>query len=157
VPGCIARSHVSVLPPRPLAASVDQAEEFFRYVMSPFGSFTLGMQDIDTFDETVVVFLSIGRGDREVRRIHAELNRGPLYFTEPYPFHPHVTLAQGIQREQLGDMREAASRRWDESRLGNTAVIERATFVQNTVSNCWLDLADCDLLGESVRQAGDPA
>jgi hypothetical protein len=104
-----------------------------------------------------VVFLSVGRGDREVRCMHDALNRGPLCFTEPYPFHPHVTLAQGIQREQFREMREAAARRWAESGLGDTAVIESATFVQNTAANCWIDLVDCQLRGVSFRRASDPA
>jgi hypothetical protein len=157
VPGCVARSHVSILPPRPLSARIDEAEHFFERTVRAFPSFTLEMPSIETFDETLVVYLSVGRGAREIHAMHAQLNQGPLYFAEPYPFHPHVTLAQGLPRDDFREVRDAASRRWAESGFTNAVLIEKATFVQNTSANCWLDLLDCPLEPQEVVQQTEPA
>jgi 2'-5' RNA ligase len=157
VPGCVARSHVTILPPRPLAAPVEDAERFFEQTVQSFPSFNLDLPSIGTFEETLVVFLSLGNGAREVRAMHDVLNRGPLWFGEPFPFHPHVTVAQGIARDDLAGVREMAYRRWAESGLSNSVLIERATFVQNTAANCWLDLLDCALEPQAVSPVTEPA
>lgn len=145
VSGCIARSHVSLLPPRALCGGLQEAESFFAQSVAEFHSFHVELSEVETFDETLVVFLALSRGASEIRAMHERLNRGPLSFLEPYPFHPHVTLAQGLPREQFREVRDIASRRWAECRLGRSVLIENATFVQNTLSNCWLDLLDCRL------------
>jgi 2'-5' RNA ligase len=157
VPGCVARSHVTILPPRPLSAPVEDAERYFEQIVQEFPSFTLELKSIQTFEETLVVFLAVGGGAREVRTIHDLLNRGPLFHLEPYPFHPHVTVAQGITRDDLAGVREIAARRWAESGLSKSVLIERATFVQNTAANCWLDLVECLLEPQTVSRAIEPA
>jgi hypothetical protein len=157
VPGCVARSHVSILPPRPLSAAVEDAESFFQETVQGFSSFHVTLPSIGTFDETLVVFLSVGAGATEIQALHESLNRGVLYFDEPYPFHPHVTLAQGISRDDFRAVCETAARRWAESGFGSSVLIDRATFVQNTAANCWLDLLDCVLESQPVPQTTERA
>jgi 2'-5' RNA ligase len=147
VTGCVARSHVTILPPRPLVVDAQIAAEEIRSGLVPFSSFELDMPRIRVFEQTSVVFCEIGRGREELFDLHEAMNNGSLYFDEPFEYHPHVTLAQGFPPEQLPEIFDTAVRRWKESNLSNRVTIETVTFVQNTVQNIWIDLEECELRG----------
>src|SRR5271170_3812299 len=100
VPRCQARTHVTVLPPRPLAAGLPESawQELNDY-LDDFPPFRVELTTIDVFQGTNVIYLSVGAGYRELEQMHEALNRGPLQFAEPYRYHPHVTLAQGLMPE----------------------------------------------------------
>jgi hypothetical protein len=83
--------------------------------------------------------------------MHDVLNTGPFFFEEPFSYHPHVTLAQGITPEELPALYATTLRRWNEAAPVNTSfLIDTLTFVQNTVENRWIDLAECALRGEAA-------
>jgi 2'-5' RNA ligase len=147
VADCVAQSHVTILPPRPLQIHSQVAAEEVRAGLAPFAAFELDMPRIRVFDQTSVVFCEIGRGREELFELHEAMNRGGLYFDEPFDYHPHVTLAQGFPPEQLPGILEFARRRWKESAVSNLVTIETVTFVQNTVQNIWIDLEECELRG----------
>ncbi len=146
VPECTARSHVTVLPPRPLAAGVpDSAWLDLHNFLADFPPFRVELTGIEVFENTNVVYLSVGAGYRDLAQMHAVLNRGPLQYAEPFQYHPHVTLAQGLAQNQVEAAVELARKRWRESPLGHSFVVDRLTFVQNTLENRWTDLAGRDL------------
>lgn len=147
VSGCIAQSHVTVLPPRPLSVSQHVAEDTLRRWLEPFPPFEIEIGDISVFEETSVIFAEIGAGRNELMELHSTLNQGPLHFDEPYPYHPHITLAQGFAPDRLPHLYAIAQRQWQESRLARSFVVDSLMFVQNTVGNRWLDLAECELRG----------
>jgi len=147
VAGCVAQSHVTILPPRPLVVHSQIAAEEIRSRLAPFSSFDLDIPEIGLFEQTSVVFCEIGRGREELLELHTAMNQGSLYFKEPFNYHPHITLAQGFPQERLPDIVETAKRRWKESNLSNRVTIETVTFVQNTVQNIWVDLEECELRG----------
>lgn len=147
VAGCVAQSHVTILPPRPLQVNSQAAAEEVRAGLAPFAPFELDMPRIRVFEQTSVIFCEIGRGREELFELHEAMNKGGLYFDEPFDYHPHVTLAQGFPPEQLPEILETAQRRWKESGLSNRVTIETVTFVQNTVQNIWIDLEECELRG----------
>src|SRR3954454_18712899 len=62
VPGCVARSHVSILPPRPLRVDRQTAAEHVRAGLAPFSAFEVDMPRIRVFEQTSVVFCEIGLG-----------------------------------------------------------------------------------------------
>src|SRR6476660_3657225 len=62
VPGCVARSHVSILPPRSLNIDAQVAAEQIRKGLAPFSSFQLDMPRIRVFEQTSVIFCEIGIG-----------------------------------------------------------------------------------------------
>ncbi len=146
VPECTARSHVTVLPPRPLAAGVpDNAWLELHNFLADFPPFRVELTGIEVFENTNVVYLSIGAGYGDLEQMHALLNRGPLQFAEPFLYHPHVTLAQGLTQDQVAAAVEVARKRWREFPHGHSFVVDRLTFVQNTLENRWTDLAGRDL------------
>jgi 2'-5' RNA ligase len=105
------------------------------------------MPRIRVFEQTAVVFCEIGKGREELFDLHEAMNRGALYFDEPFDYHPHVTLAQGITQEMLPEVYERAVARWKESAPPSQVTIETVTFVQNTAGNVWMDLEECELRG----------
>ena len=147
VEGCVARSHVTILPPRPLHVDTNTAAEQVRSGLAPFNAFELDMPRIRVFEQTAVVFCEIGKGREELFDLHEAMNRGGLHFDEPFDFHPHVTLAQGILPEDLPEIYERAVTQWRQFAPPNLVTIETVTFVQNTVGNVWIDLEECALRG----------
>ena len=147
VTGCVAQSHVTVLPPRPLRVDPETAADEIRAGLAGFSSFELDMPRIRVFEQTSVIFCEIGRGREELFELHKALNVGGLYFQEPFDYHPHVTLAQGISADRLPEVFETTVRRWKESVSSTLVTIDKLTFVQNTVENIWIDLEECELRG----------
>ncbi len=150
VPKCVARSHVSILPPRSLQGDPQAAADHVRATLAPFQPFELDMPRIRVFEQTSVVFCEVGVGREELFELHDAMNSGALAFDEPFEYHPHVTLAQGISPEDLPRVYEQALRRWEESAPTSHVTIETVTFVQNTIDNVWIDLEHCELRGLAV-------
>src|ERR671913_747115 len=147
VKSCVARSHVSILPPRPLSLPPEIVAEQIRVSLVPFAPFELDMPRIGVFDQTSVIFCEIGRGREELIELHDAMNTNGLAYDEPFEYHPHVTLAQGIPPDTLSEVYEMAVRSWKESAPPSHVLIENVTFVQNTVNNVWIDLEECELRG----------
>jgi 2'-5' RNA ligase len=141
-PGCNPHAHVSVLPPRPLGVDWQVAGEQVRGLMETQPPFAVGLAEVRIFPVTDVIYLEVGAGALELHHMHDVINRGAAAFAEPFVYYPHITLAQQIEHDQVQAVHELAERRWTEF-TGPTAFrAERAAFVQNTVGNCWIDLAE---------------
>jgi 2'-5' RNA ligase len=145
VPGCNPHAHVSVLPPRPLAAGVDAACEQAGALAADFAPFEIGAGDIEIFPVTNVIYIGVGSGADELRRMHRAMNSGALAYQEPFPYHPHITLAQEIGGHDVHELRQTASRRWNEFPGDRTFRAERVMFVKSVAQNSWVDLAEFEL------------
>ena len=151
VPRCQARTHVTVLPPRPLVAGLPEtAWNDLSDALDRFPPFRVELTSIEVFEGTNVIYLSVGAGYRELETMHAELNRGPLAFAEPFEYHPHVTLAQELLPQDVDAALARARGRWREFPSSHSFIVDRLTFVQNTQENRWADLAGRML---SIRMA----
>ena len=144
-------AHVSVLPPRPLAVEWQVAAGQARALTEGWAPFEIELAGLQIFPVTNVIYLEIGAGAAELRRIHAAMNTGALEFEEPFPYHPHITLAQEISQQEVPATHELAQRRWKEYRGGSVFRAERTVFVQNTLDNCWIDLARYSLGAVAAR------
>ena len=141
VPGCNPHAHVSVLPPRPLPVAPEAAIEEARAILGGFAPFDIELGRIEKFDVTDVVYIGVQDGAGQLRQMHRSLNQGALAFEEPFAYHPHVTLAQGIEAGQVEALAALASRRWREFPGPRRFRAEGAVFVRNTQGNRWIDLA----------------
>jgi 2'-5' RNA ligase len=139
VSDCLAQAHVSVLPPR-LIESERAAEAALAATLAGVPGFTLEMTDIQVFESTSVIFLGLGEGRNELKRLHDLLNRGPLRFDEPFQYSPHLTLAQSFPPQDLDALADRARRRWAEFTGPRSYVLDQLIFVQNTARNSWVDL-----------------
>jgi 2'-5' RNA ligase len=141
VPTYNPHAHVSVLPPRPLGVEWQTASRQVRAVAGRWAPFEVELTGIEIFPVTNVIYIGVGTGEAELRRMHAATNTASLAFEEPFVYHPHVTLAQEIPHGQVKEVYELATRRWKEFAGKRCFLAERAVLVQNTLSDCWLDLA----------------
>jgi 2'-5' RNA ligase len=154
VPGCNPHAHISVLPPRPLPLAPEAAIEEARGIVAGFAPFDIELGRIEKFDVTDVIYISVEAGAEQLRQIHRSLNRGPLAFEEPFAYHPHVTLAQEIEADQVETLVALAARRWREFRGPRRFRADSTVFVRNTRGNLWIDLANGPLRGAPVGPPG---
>jgi len=145
VPGCVPHAHVTILPPRPLSASPQTAIETVRSRVSDFAPFHIELGQVEVFPGTDVVYLSIGDGHKDLLQMHRTLNAGPLHYEEPYRYHPHITLAQELTRQQSLDLESRARRRWSEFPHRRSFKAESLVFVRNSAGSVWIDLAQFHL------------
>ena len=151
VPGCNPHAHVSLLPPRPLAVDWAVASDQVRAVMDGWRPFEIELTGIEIFPVTDVIYIEIGDGAADLRRMHAAMNAGSLEFRDPFPYHPHITLAQELLPETVTPTNELAHRLWREYAGPRRFAVEHAAFVQNSLSNYWIDLAEYSLGGSPVK------
>lgn len=144
-------AHVSVLPPRPLAVDWQVASEQVRALTDVWTPFDIELTDVAVFPVTDVVYLELGAGAAELRRMHGAMSRRSLEFVEPFDYHPHLTLAQEVSASGVDAMQETASRRWKSYSGPRQFRAERAALVQNTLNNCWIDLAAFALGTVAIR------
>lgn len=143
VPSCRLKAHVTVLPPRPIFDNVDAALDQLRSGLRDFSPFEVRATQVEMFSLTSVVYLCVGAGFAKLRRLHEVLNTGPLQFCEPYPYHPHITLAQQMAPEQVEGVFELARLRWAQCPFERSFTVESLAFVQGTCTGDWIDLVEC--------------
>lgn len=144
-PDSRSKAHVTILPPRPLLAPAEEAMRELRARLQNFPPFKVDLGDIEVFKGTQVIYVSLQTGFAELERMHRVLNAGCVAFEEPYPYHPHVTVVQELAAQDVPNATQFARWRWSEFKHPRSVWIDRLTFVQNTVENCWTDLAMLNL------------
>jgi len=137
---CQAKAHLTVLPPRPLNCPPEEAWRELASALQEVAPFLVELGDVEVFPESQVVYLSVAVGGMELKRLHSDLNAGRLWFQEPFDYHPHVTLAQDLDNGAVAAATDLARARWREFRQWRSFVVNRLTFVQNTLENRWVDL-----------------
>ena len=151
VPHYNPHAHVSVLPPRPLGVDWQTASDQARTLTESWVPFEVQLTKIQVFPVTDVIYIEVDGGASELYRMHAAMNLTDLAFEEPFPYHPHITVAQEIPHERVPDVCAQAQQRWDEFQGPRSFRAERVAFVQNTLTNCWIDLAEYSLGTVPVR------
>jgi 2'-5' RNA ligase len=148
VPNCFLRAHVTILPPRPILSSPEDAWAVIRRVAPGFSPFEIELASVEVFPVSDVIYINLSTGSEELRRMHAALNTNGLYFQEAFSYHPHVTLAQNLKPDELDELASVARARWAEFPSSKRFCVEKIVFVQNTRRNEWLDLGECSLGNE---------
>jgi 2'-5' RNA ligase len=152
-PGCRLRAHITILPPRPLICTPESAwrELHDRLQQSP--AFSVELREVRQFNESGVIYISLGAGYADLERLHGRLNSGFCEFPEAWYYHPHVTLAQSLGPGAMPVSLDLATRRWREYPGSRSFALDRVTFVQNVADgeggdaspDQWADLESFDL------------
>jgi 2'-5' RNA ligase len=150
-PECRPHAHVTVLPPRPLRGTVESAESELRDATTRFHAFDVKLGNVELFEATEVIYIEVARGEGELVDMHRELNRGAVQFTEPFEFHPHITLAQNLPHDRVQEILLLARQLWSEWNGMVTFPVEELAFVQNTLESVWIDLLHLRLSHEPAR------
>lgn len=145
------RAHVTLLPPRPIGCPTCDAVRQLGGKLHTLEAFELGLGEPQLFPGTNVVYISIASGLNHLEHLHTLLNDETLGYNEPFPYHPHVTLAQGLCSSAAPRALELARIRWAQFPHFRRFLAESVVFVQNTLDNQWLDLAEIHL-GANNRQ-----
>ncbi len=131
VPDCSPRAHVTILPPRPITDDVTRAASALKRLAGGFREFEVELGDVEMFPVSKVVYLSLRRGDKELHEMYRKLNQGAVEFREPFPYHPHSTLAQNVPAEQAPALFEIARERWAQYTGPRSFRVHCLDFVKN--------------------------
>jgi 2'-5' RNA ligase len=145
VPDCFLRAHVTILPPRPCTCCAENAWEDLHLASQWLRPFDLELNAVEVFPVSDVIYISLGAGRKTLEEMHSRLDLGGLKFKEGYPYHPHITLAQGLKPDQVDELAEVARDRWREYRSSRSFPVETLTFVQGSRRKTWFDLAEVKL------------
>ena len=155
VPNCFLRAHVTILPPRPICSSPEATWETVRTLAPQFAPFDVEMTQVEVFPVSDVIYVGIGRGREDMRACTTRSTSMASEFSEPYPYHPHITLAQDLKGDEVDELARVARARWAECTLPKTFRVENLFFVQNTRRKEWLDLGESALGHPESRLVGE--
>jgi 2'-5' RNA ligase len=99
----IAPPHVTVLPPTAMAAaSLDAVRRHLAEAAARIAPFVVRLRSTGCFQPvSPVVFLNVEDGFDACLALEKAIRRGPLAVETRFPFHPHVTVAQGVAEGTL--------------------------------------------------------
>jgi len=142
VPDCNPHAHISVLPPRTLPVAPEATIEEARGIVAGFPPFDIELGQIEVFPVTDVIYISVESGTAHLQQMHHALNQGSLACNEPFPYHPHLTLAQDLEYGRVVPLFKRATELWHQFEGRRTFRAEHTVFVQNVNGNGWIDLAE---------------
>ncbi|MET9291227.1 2'-5' RNA ligase family protein [Streptomyces sp. NPDC003077] len=98
-------THITLLPPTEvLRAELPGIEEHLAEVAASFSPFRLRLEGTDTFRPlSPVVFVKVVEGEEECAALQERVRAasGPCARELQFPYHPHVTVAHGIDEEAM--------------------------------------------------------
>jgi 2'-5' RNA ligase len=144
-PDCPHRAHVTVLPPRALSVSPEEAIRDGERLLANVEPFEMRLGSVDLFETTQVIKLSFASGIPQLKALHDLLAAGKMAGIENFEFIPHITLGQDLPADRVKEYLEVARRKWEAFKPAPPLLVENLTFVQQTIDGCWLDLAEMDL------------
>jgi 2'-5' RNA ligase len=144
-PACVARAHITILPPRLLSCAPDSAWTQLRDRLHEVEPFRVELEEVKIFGRSDVIYISIGAGYRKLLEMHQRLDSGHCRFSEAWDYHPHITLAQTLEPSEVAACFVSAAERWREYAGPRSFWLDRVAFVQNTWGNRWQDLHTCEL------------
>jgi 2'-5' RNA ligase len=147
-PNCQPHAHVTILPPRPLKASENQAQAELRELAAQFHAFEVKLGKVELFDSTDVIYIEVLGGASELRSMHRRLNTGSVEYPEPFDFHPHITLAQNISHESVQETLRRARELWSAWPGSRSFAVEELSFVKHQEREGWVDLLHLPLAHE---------
>jgi hypothetical protein len=144
-PDCKPHAHVTILPPRPLTAEIKQTVQRLAEESRLFPPFRIELGEICIFPVSNVIYVSLASGEHELHALHENLNSGQLEYDGPFPFHPHITIAQDILPDQVAELSRVARERWAAYDGPRGFVVDSLSFVQNVAPDAWVDVAQIPL------------
>jgi 2'-5' RNA ligase len=144
-PGCRLRSHVTILPPRPSDLNINESIRQIKAEGEDLPPFTVALGHVAIFPKSNVIYLTIRSGEHQLHALHENLNLGQLEYDGPFPYHPHITLAQDLTREEAEALANIARERWAEYDGPREFRVDELCFVRSVKPGVWQDLAHVDL------------
>ena len=144
-PACNPHAHVTILPPRPIDRDLKEISRQIANETRVFPPFEVELGEIEIFPVSNVIFVNLARGEREIRALHGKLDCGPLAYAGPFPYHPHITIAQDFKAELVENLARTARERWALYDGPRSFPVETMSFVQHVAPGMWIDVAQFPL------------
>jgi 2'-5' RNA ligase len=138
-------AHLTILPPRELVGTEEEAVEFLEEACSRVIPFTVELGDVETFlPTTATVFIQVKRAAYRMRELHDQLCCHGLGCTEIWPYIPHLTILKTEQDAEARAAYEIARKRWSEFTGRRDVLVEKLMFVKE-IGGHWQDVAPLPL------------
>jgi 2'-5' RNA ligase len=144
-PGCRPHAHVTILPPRPFTGEIREAIDDMTKKARLIEPIEILLGDVDVFPFTNVLYIGLELGEPQIRQLHSLLDSGSLKFCCPFDFHPHITVAQELTKDNVQEAARLARGKWAEYKGSRRFLVESLSFVQNVAPYVWVDLAKVPL------------
>jgi 2'-5' RNA ligase len=144
-PDCKPHAHVTILPPRPLYHDLADTVQKITDDIKGVAPFRIELGQIEIFEASHVIYLGLARGASELRRLYCALNCGCLEYAEPFPYHPHITIAQDLPREDAAKTAQLAEERWEKYPGPRCFTVSALSLVQHVAPSIWTDVAALQL------------
>jgi 2'-5' RNA ligase len=135
-------AHITILPPRELRGTEAAARERITQICRTVEPFEVALGDVETFCPTTpTIFIRVAHAAYRLRELHDRLNVGELFYDEPWPYMPHLTIAKMDGDRESLEAVEIARQRWAAYTAPRRLSIDRLTFVrQGEKAYTWEDL-----------------
>ncbi len=145
-------AHVTVLPPRVLRGTEEEALNAVSRVAATQPAFEIGMGEVESFvPSTPTIFIRVARAAYRMRELHDAINTGALEYEEPWPYMPHLTIAKLNCAPDVEQVIETARQRWRSYTGSRQVLIDNLAFVRGS-GHTWFDIARFSLDGEKVAR-----
>lgn len=135
-------AHITVLPPRILNCSENEARATLEALCADQHPFEITLGDVESFvPRSPVVFIRIAHAAYKMRELHDRLNTGPLFGEECWPYMPHLTIIKGEEPERAQRELPLVRERWAQFKGTRRIMIDELTFVRQSEGLHWADLA----------------
>ncbi len=136
-----ADAHLTILPPRLLHGTEQQAIELLTEICCTTAPFEVTMGDVETFlPLTPTVFIRVARGAYRMRELHDLMNREVFHCDEPWPYMPHLTIVKADADDEVPKVIDVARQRWNAYTETRKVRIAKLSFVKGNGER-WVDLA----------------
>lgn len=145
-------AHITVLPPRQLSGSEEEAVALVQQVCRHVAPFEVSLGDVENFMPiTPTVFIRVAFAAYRVRELHDALNTGALFYNEQWPYMPHLTIVKLETMDAANRALETARQRWAKFECPRKTMITELTFVRSGEDLAhWDDLAPVTLGGQAA-------
>ncbi len=116
--------HITILPPRPLGSSLDQACAQIAAATGSRKAFSAELSEVRYFPETEFLYMDIAAGRVQLYELHKVLNAGELAYREVHEFRPHLTLGGPVLPEHIKDAQQRTAEEWARSECPRPVLIE---------------------------------
>ncbi|SRR5579883_3477255 len=132
-------AHVTVLPPRPVYADLEELKKRLAPALHDVSPFQIELGSIKVFPVSNVIYLSIARGEPQLRALNRALDKGALHFQTTFSYHPHITLAQDIALPEVERLQRIAEEEWANYQGERGFIVDSLWLVQNVMPDVWLE------------------
>jgi 2'-5' RNA ligase len=140
-----ADAHLTILPPRLLHGTEQQALDLLADVCCTDRPFEITMGEVESFlPITPTVFIRVARGAYRLRELHDRMNREVLHCFEPWPYMPHLTVVKADIADEVPKVIDIARQHWKEYSDTRKVQISKLAFVKGN-GDRWVDLATLPL------------